>query len=113
MKFGEDAGAECRVVYITPWEKMLMLRTQRILVSALMVLSSSVTAIAQTLQQSRHRRRGWCIRYGGHEESRLRAEPLSSGAGGELPGPVRNLWPCSRGFRAPSERRPPAFPFRN
>ena len=77
MKFGEDAGAECRVVYITPWEKMLMLRTQRILVSALMVLSSSVTAIAQTLQQSRHRNRGWCIRYGGHEESRLRAEPLS------------------------------------
>jgi len=48
MKFGEDAGAECRVVYTTPWEKMLMLRTQRILVSALMVLSSSVVAIAQT-----------------------------------------------------------------
>src|ERR1017187_7733145 len=53
------------------------------------------------------------IRYDGHEGSRLRAEPLSSGAGGEVPGPVRNLWPCSRGFRVPSEKRPPAFAFRN
>src|SRR5664280_2510490 len=34
------------------------------------------------------------IRYDDHEESRLRAEPLSSGAGGEFPDPVRNPQPC-------------------
>jgi hypothetical protein len=40
---------KCAVSYtLHHGEKMLMLRTQRILVSALMVLSSSVMAIAQT-----------------------------------------------------------------
>src|ERR1017187_8786155 len=53
------------------------------------------------------------IRYDDHEESRLRAEPLSSGAGGEFPDPVRNPRPCSRRFRALSGRRPPAFAFRS
>src|ERR1035441_5182345 len=40
------------------------------------------------------------IRYDDHEESRLRAEPLPSEAGGEFHDPVRNPRPCSRRFRA-------------
>ena len=50
------------------------------------------------------------IRYD-YQESRLRAESLSFGAGGESRDPVRNQRPYSRKFRAPSERRPPAFRF--
>jgi len=41
------------------------------------------------------------IRYDDHEESRLKAEPLSLEAGGEFPDPVRNLRPGSRRHRAP------------